>query len=669
MANSSKVMIRFGRLKRKIFPPFSPPPLYPSLRNMRASQFQLQSPPISFPCFFPLHFSSVKHSLTARAPSIPWWVHDTFISYKQTDTRHFVSHLHEALKRNKITAFVDRNLERGLEIAPAINEAIEWSRSAIVVISRTYASSPWCLDELDKILKCKEKKGQLMFIIFVDIDPREMRELSGPFTHIGQSEKGFGQDNADKVLRWRDALRKAGNLTGWSLGNRLEADFIQSVVEKISRRLGHLHKNLLVFHPVGLDSQVQALYSLLRLEVGDVRIVGISGPSGIGRSTLVRALYHQIADQFDRSCFLKNVKDTWSQDGLFKMQESLFSDILGDGVSKFGNDIHVVLKTMRSTLHNKRVLLVLDDVEGLSGPLSHLLKEINLGLGSRVILITRHKETLIGMCGEIYKVRALNDDQALELFSWNAFQERYPKSDYKMLSNCFTSFFKGLPLVLTVMGSFLNGKSVKKWQEAFDRLKEIPQGKVHEVLKTVINGLEANERTVFLDVACFLNGYDKEEIINSLKQCGVYADSGLEILAKKSLIYIDENNKIWMHDLLQEMGKRMVIQECPENPNKRSRIWCHKDALEVVKRNLGTDAIEGIKLDKVDAKDLIMDSDSFKKMKKLRLFMMADHVLKCGPTGHLSENLRRHLARNSNSRFACWESLAKQISKFWSQGT
>ncbi|XP_030469271.1 disease resistance protein RUN1-like [Syzygium oleosum] len=674
MANSSKMMIRFGQLKRKLFPPFSPPPMYPSLRNKRASQFQLQSPPISLPSFFPHHFSSFPHGLTARPhlfsppSSIPRWVHDTFISYKQADTRNFVSHLRDSLERNKIRAFVDHSLERGLEIVPAINVAIERSRSAIVVISQNYASSPWCLDELDKILECKEKNGQLVFLIFMDVDPREMREQAGPFTQIGQGEKGFAQENADKVQRWREALRKAGNLTGWPLGNRLEAEFIQSVVEKISRRLSGLYTNLLAFNPVGLDSQLQALYSLLQLEVGEVRIVGISGTSGIGKTTLARALYHRIADQFDRSCFLANVKDISSQDGLVKMQETLFGDVLNDGVLQFSDDIYAVINFMRSKLQSKRVLLVIDDVEGLLEPLSHMIKAMNLGLGSRVILIPRHEENLIGLCGDIYKVRALNDDQALELFSWNAFKERYPKSDYKMLSNCFTSFSKGLPLVLTVIGSFLNGKTVKEWQGTFDRLKEIPRGKVHEITRIVIDGLEANERTVFLDIACFLNGYDKEEIIKSLDQCGVHANSGIEILAQKLLIYSDEKNKIWMHDLFEEMGRRIVIEECPQNPSKRSRIWRHEDALQVFRQNSGADAIEGIKLDKVDVEDLIMNADSFKKMKKLRLFMMADHVLHCGPAGHLSENLWRCFVRNNIIMFTCWEALVKQVSKFWSRG-
>ncbi|XP_030553489.1 disease resistance protein RPV1-like [Rhodamnia argentea] len=418
MATSSKMMNQFGQLMRKLSPLLSPPPLYPSLLNKRTSQFQSQSPPISFPSS-PLHSSSLKHSLTARPQlyfppaSIPRWVHDTFISYKQADTRNFVSHLHDALERNKIRVFIDHSLERGLEIAPAINEAIERSRSAVVVISRTFASSPWCLDELDKILECKEKKGQLVFLIFVGVDPREMREQSGPFKQIGQSEKGFRH----KVRKWRDALRKAGNLTGWSLGNRLEAEFIQSIVEKISRRLSCSGTDLLAFHPVGLDSRVQALYSLLQLEVEEVRIVGISGASGIGKTALARALYDRIADQFDRSCFLANVKDISSQDGLSKMQKTLFGDILGDGVLEFGDDIHEVMNFMRSKLRNKRVLLVFDDVEGLLVPLSHLIGAINFGLGSRIILIPQHEETLIGLHGEIYKVKALKDDQALELFS------------------------------------------------------------------------------------------------------------------------------------------------------------------------------------------------------------------------------------------------------------
>ncbi|XP_039173573.1 disease resistance protein RUN1-like [Eucalyptus grandis] len=470
-------------------------------------------------------------------------------------------------------AFVDLTLERGLEIGPAINEAIEQSRSAIVVISQTYASSPWCLEELVKILECTEKKGQLVFVIFVDVDPKEMREQSGPFKRIGQSEKGFRQENADKVRRWRDALRKAGNLTGY---------------------------------------------------------IKPRGPP-------------------------QNAGDP-------------FGDLLGNGDSEICNDIYEVMNLMRSKLPNKRLLLVFDDVEGLSESLSHLIESMNFALGSRVILIPRHEETLIGLCRDIYEVRVLNDDQALELFSWNAFLEMYPKIDYRMLSNCFVSFSKGLPLVLTVMGSFFRGKSITEWQRAFDRLKEIPHGKVHDILRIVIDGSEANERTIFLDIACFLNGYDKKVIIKSLDQCNVYVTSGIDILAQNSLIYIDEDNKIWMHDLLQEMGRRIVIQECPENPSKRSQIWHHEDALRVVSQNSGTNAIEGIKLDKVDVEDLISNADSFKKMKKLRLFMVADLTPHCGPAGHLSEKLWECFARNNNNTLACWEALVKQVSKFWFRG-
>lgn len=81
----------------------------------------------------------------------------------------------------------------------------------------------------------------------------------------------------------------------------------------------------------------------------------------------------------------------------------------------------------------------------------------------------------------------------------------------------------------------------------------------------------------------------------------------------------------------------------------------------------GTDAIEGIKLNKVDVDELIVNADSFKKMKKLRLFMMANHVLYCGPAGHLSKKLWRCFVRNNSIMFVCREVLVKEISKFWSR--
>ena len=45
-----------------------------------------------------------------------------------------------------------------------------------------------------------------------------------------------------------------------------------------------------------------------------------------------------------------------------------------------------------------------------------------------------------------------------------------------------------------------------------------------------------------------------------------------------------ENDIVWMHDLLEEMGRKIVFQECPDNLGKRSRIWVYKDIDKVLKK-------------------------------------------------------------------------------------
>ena len=46
-----------------------------------------------------------------------------------------------------------------------------------------------------------------------------------------------------------------------------------------------------------------------------------------------------------------------------------------------------------------------------------------------------------------------------------------------------------------------------------------------------------------------------------------------------------DNDVVWMHDLLEEMGRNMVCQECLDDPGKRSRLWRYKDIENVLKNN------------------------------------------------------------------------------------
>ncbi|KAM4068436.1 hypothetical protein ACJW30_12G014000 [Castanea mollissima] len=59
-----------------------------------------------------------------------------------------------------------------------------------------------------------------------------------------------------------------------------------------------------------------------------------------------------------------------------------------------------------------------------------------------------------------------------------------------------------------------------------------------------------------------------------------------------------------MHDLLQEMGRDIVHQECPKDPGKRSRLWLFEDIDNVLTINTVTKEIQGIVLELDEPKKL-----------------------------------------------------------------
>ena len=73
--------------------------------------------------------------------------YEVFLSFRGEDTRaNFTSHLYSALRNVGITVFKDDvELPRGNHVKTELLEAIGSSKIAIIIFSREYAGSKWCL--------------------------------------------------------------------------------------------------------------------------------------------------------------------------------------------------------------------------------------------------------------------------------------------------------------------------------------------------------------------------------------------------------------------------------------------------------------------------------------------------------------------------------------------
>ncbi|GKG03163.1 TMV resistance protein N-like protein, partial [Tanacetum coccineum] len=140
------------------------------------------------------------------------------------------------------------------------------------------------------------------------------------------------------------------------------------------------------------------------------------------------------------------------------------------------------------------------------------------------------------------------------------------------------------------MGSFLCGKDKYEWIDALERLKTILLKETLEKLELSYVALEDDYKEIFLDVACFLKGWDKENLIRVLESCGFHARIGLRVLEQKSLIITTKAfhaEFIDMHDHIEEMGKNIVRGLHLDEPNKHNRLWVQKEIEDVLANDSG----------------------------------------------------------------------------------
>ncbi|XP_059429066.1 TMV resistance protein N-like [Corylus avellana] len=424
------------------------------------------------------------------------------------------------------------------------------------------------------ILNCRKTRGQQVLPLFYDVEPSELRNQTNIVGEAFAKLEEKSKDDEMKVEGWKAAIRDVANLSGKAFGNRNEPEFIQEIIEWVNLILVKKTYFQVAQYPVGIESRVQDVKSLLDIEKNySTCMVGIFGIGGIGKTTIAKAIYNSIAYEFDGSCFLGDIRETSGQiGGLICLRNELLSKILEDSSIKVYN-VDQGITLIKQRLHRLKVLIVLDDVDH-SNQLEHIVGKGDwFGLGSRIIITTRDKHLLTKHQVLTYEAQELGHYEALRLFSWHAFNKDKPDDDYVEITKDAISYTRGLPLALTVLGSALKGEDIE---------------------------------------------YVTKMIVSTR---GTHSYSGIEELKDKCLINESYYNSLVMHDLLQEMGKEIVRQESPEEPGKRSRLWFHEDVRHVLEENTGTSKVDGILIDLPKPDMIHLSPKAFKKMKRLRMFI------------------------------------------------
>ncbi|XP_034899197.1 uncharacterized protein [Populus alba] len=534
---------------------------------------------------------AMPHSLMVSSSPAALRLHwDVFLSFRGEDTRYgFTKNLYDSLSKQDIRVFLDDSgMAQGDEIAPTLMEAIEDSALSIIILSPRYANSHWCLEELARICELR----RLILPVFYQVDPSHVRRQKGPLEQdfMNHMER-FGEE---KVGKWREAMNKVGGISGFVYDTRSEDQLIRRLGNRVTTELRKTPVGIATY-TVGLDSRVEDLKKRFIDKSNRVQVLGLYGMGGIGKTTLATALFNKLVGHFESRSFILNVKEISKEDGgLVKLQNKLLGDLSSNW--PLVDNIDKGIDAIKRLVHEKRVLIVLDDVADVSQLNALAGNRSWFGEGSRVIVTTRNKDVLAEhLVNEFYEVRELGNPEALQLFSYHALRKDKPTAEYMDISNKIVSLTGRLPLALEVFGSTLfNARGLNRWEDALKKLQRRGPDDLQYVLRISYDELDEDGRHVFLDIACLFikMGMKREEAIDILKGCGFSAETVITDLTSKCLIKIREDDELWMHDQLRDMGRQIVQHESP-----CSRLWDRGEILSTLMHKKGTERVQGIVFD------------------------------------------------------------------------
>ncbi|KAM5582489.1 hypothetical protein ABKV19_002747 [Rosa sericea] len=419
--------------------------------------------------------SSSAEASSSSPPPPPGLEYDVFLSFRGADTRKGItSDLYHKLQRSGIKTFMDDpDLEVGDAISPTLIAAIEQSRFAIVVLSRDYASSTWCLEELAKICECLKDQNRIL-PLFYHVEPSDVRYQKKSFEEAFSKHETSGRCRSEKVKQWRDALNKVADFSGWNTQDyKTERELVDKIVDFVYTKVQPIDIEFTMSNGdfESFEATRKAMDEVMKeLKDDEVTAVGVYGMGGVGKTTMVQ---HVAAESCKNGTFHHVIMAVVSQSPNFeRIQGTLLVELLGQGfeLPECGRASRLYKEIMRKN----NILIILDDIWGfidlsktIGIPSPDRLKKRN----SKVLLTSRR----LHVCNSMSQT-SIHLDILSEQDSWSLFvkkTKRYFESpNFDNVARKVARECRGLPIALIAVARALGDKDLEEWQKAAQQLRK-----------------------------------------------------------------------------------------------------------------------------------------------------------------------------------------------------